>query len=226
MHCNVRHVTVITPRIQKYDYLQLWLMQLWLKESISHRCMQLWLKESFSHRCIQLWLKEISGNLIRSVIRYEVLNMIRGTLFIRRYETRFGGGLPTTMANATKAKRILVKRYLPVEVYYNEYRKVLGDCAIRRQTSVRQLLGAAPHSMYIHENQICCGVDGGFSILLAIVALAIVGMATYQLLRRREEEETYMYRRFVTFRLVPVWDEPDIVRPQSLVQCTVRHTLL
>eukprot|EP00116_Pleurobrachia_bachei_P005358 sb/3465620/ len=39
--------------------LQLWLMQLWLKESISHRCMQLWLKESFSHRCIQLWLKEI-----------------------------------------------------------------------------------------------------------------------------------------------------------------------
>eukprot|EP00116_Pleurobrachia_bachei_P005771 sb/3466033/ len=42
--------------------LQLWLMQLWLKESISHRCMQLWLKDSFSHRCIrciQLWLKEI-----------------------------------------------------------------------------------------------------------------------------------------------------------------------
>eukprot|EP00116_Pleurobrachia_bachei_P017557 sb/3477819/ len=43
----------------KMDYLQLWLMQLWLKESISHRCMQLWLKESFSHRCIQLWLKEM-----------------------------------------------------------------------------------------------------------------------------------------------------------------------
>eukprot|EP00116_Pleurobrachia_bachei_P005765 sb/3466027/ len=39
--------------------LQLWLMQLWLKEYISHRCMQLWLKDSFSHRCIQLWLKEM-----------------------------------------------------------------------------------------------------------------------------------------------------------------------
>eukprot|EP00116_Pleurobrachia_bachei_P011280 sb/3471542/ len=44
--------------------------------------------------------------------------------------------------------RILVKRFLPVEVYYNEYRKVLGDCAIRRQTSVRQLLGAAPYSTF------------------------------------------------------------------------------
>eukprot|EP00116_Pleurobrachia_bachei_P017317 sb/3477579/ len=41
------------------DYLQLWLMQLWLIESMSHRCIQLWLIDSMSHRCLQLWLIEM-----------------------------------------------------------------------------------------------------------------------------------------------------------------------
>eukprot|EP00116_Pleurobrachia_bachei_P007711 sb/3467973/ len=34
------------------DYLQLWLMQLWLIESMSHRCIQLWLIDSMSHSCM------------------------------------------------------------------------------------------------------------------------------------------------------------------------------
>eukprot|EP00116_Pleurobrachia_bachei_P001430 sb/3461692/ len=41
------------------DYLQLWLMQLWLIESMSHRCIQLWLIDSMSHRCLHLWLIEM-----------------------------------------------------------------------------------------------------------------------------------------------------------------------
>eukprot|EP00116_Pleurobrachia_bachei_P010925 sb/3471187/ len=32
--------------------LQLWLMQLWLIESMSHRCIQLWLIDSMSHSCM------------------------------------------------------------------------------------------------------------------------------------------------------------------------------
>eukprot|EP00116_Pleurobrachia_bachei_P014707 sb/3474969/ len=39
--------------------LQLWLMQLWLIESMSHRCIQLWLIDAMSHRCLHLWLIEM-----------------------------------------------------------------------------------------------------------------------------------------------------------------------
>eukprot|EP00116_Pleurobrachia_bachei_P008760 sb/3469022/ len=40
------------PGYAHHDYLQLWLMQLWLIESMSHRCIQLWLIDSMSHSCM------------------------------------------------------------------------------------------------------------------------------------------------------------------------------
>eukprot|EP00116_Pleurobrachia_bachei_P017083 sb/3477345/ len=49
LHISVLNVFLIKKyKVDKNGDLQLWLMQLWLKESISHRCMQLWLKDSFS----------------------------------------------------------------------------------------------------------------------------------------------------------------------------------
>eukprot|EP00116_Pleurobrachia_bachei_P000230 sb/3460492/ len=38
--------------LEEEDYLQLWLMQLWLIESMSHSCMHLWLIDSMSHSCM------------------------------------------------------------------------------------------------------------------------------------------------------------------------------
>eukprot|EP00116_Pleurobrachia_bachei_P011795 sb/3472057/ len=78
-----------------------------------------------------------SGKLIRSVIRYEIWNMIRGSLLAdMRHDSEEVSTLMYCSLSFPPSTSLMIG-----------YREVLENCA-RRKTSARQLLGAALYSTF------------------------------------------------------------------------------
>eukprot|EP00116_Pleurobrachia_bachei_P015317 sb/3475579/ len=115
-----------------------------------------WLKFVSLHSLLKLLGTRYSEKLIRSVIPYEIWNMIRGiqshpyTKPAISSPEKGRGILPPLPGSAESGKR---KNISSVEIYYDEYREVLEDC---NETNFSQTASGSSIIFYFHENQTCC----------------------------------------------------------------------